>query len=124
MKICDRHALRLREELEQRSLGHLINHDLEKQRQINARLMMAAPKGSEDFDPWLLAQIHLAQEFMASLNPPHLIHGMREDLCPLCAVAHTNTIIAESWIKGCCNGLLEQAWGLGLMVKPAGGTAQ
>jgi hypothetical protein len=120
MKLCYKHAETLRRELEQRDLGHLINHDLEKQAAIEARLKQGIMQGvvrayPGDFDVWVLAQLMFAQEFAASLNPPRLIDAVPAALCPLCAVASKNTIIEHSWMRGACDELLEKAWAFGLM---------
>lgn len=115
LKTCDRHALRLRQEIEQRGMKHLINHDLEKQAAILGRLQYGRGRGKQDFDPWILAQLKLAVQLGNSMEPRFMVDMLPDHTCPLCMVSATNTITEESWIKGVCNELLEEAWEWGLM---------
>jgi hypothetical protein len=118
MKFCQPHWDRLRKEIDDRGLTHLVAGDGEKATASMVRELEGHPEPA-DYDPLMSA--HWAIMTNALKMGGLYLMGQDEngkDFCPLCEADYHGGH-AQDWLTGCCDAQLEHAREMGLIPEPA-----
>jgi hypothetical protein len=114
MKICQQHWDRLRLEIDNRGLTHLIAGSSEDVMGIVERSLDGTFNTKDDFDPLLMANMLI---WRASLEAGgmYLLSGDEngEPYCPLCELVKNDGDL-DDWVNGACDDSLDEARRLGL----------